>query len=717
MKGEREPTLDQAAKHPRPSSAAGLQSSNLLNDPRLVGAAVSVLAAVVYLNVLANGLVWDDPIILTRQLLAFQSLGDLIFLPRNIPQFSPDYYRPLTILTYLIDHAIGGASPFMFHFSVALFHVLTTYLVFRFGMGLFRGQPMAVPAAGLGAALFALHPIHSESVAWGAGRSDVLACGFSLAGAVVYLSQHQPAWRRATVAAGLLFAATLAKETAVPLLMLVPLSDIVLRRAGQGATPVGPRAERRRRNAAPAPPPRLLLYLPFVAALALYMSAREAVLGSALGPASALRIDTLPRLIGAVGYYLGALALPVRQSAYISDLPTGPFALLATAVAVLLLAVVGLFPYVTSRTNMLSETIATAPPERANPVLSKVEGGERAGGLLGGGPAARGERVVSFLLLWIAFTLAPSLVIVLKIPFAPVAERYLYLPSVGYCLLLGYGAVRLFSGLTSRKARALVAVAVVVLLCVGAAATVRRNAVWRSNLTLWQDTAARNITDGLPMRSLATTYQQLGDAAKAKEYFLLALQRRNDAAGLLTIYNNLGSLAMMDKKLDEAERYYRSALTALGVPDLVRLSQVPSEAARSDPTGSGPTGQDAGRSPPGAADALFNLALIGLTRAKDEGGTRDPSWRHEQAEQARRLFEHAQQLSPLDPDIPVGLGQTLSVLGDVAGARKAYERALQLGLPPATDAAVRHLLRELGRDATAVPKPFAGLPARAWQRD
>jgi len=434
----------------------------------------------------------------------------------------------------------------------------------------------------------------------------------------VFSSEQQPPWRRSILAAGLLFAATLAKETAVPLLVLAPLSEIVLGRVGQGAPPAAPRAERRRHGVAP-PPPRLLLYSPFAAALALYMGAREAVLGSALGPGSILGTDTLKRLIGAVGHYLFKLVLPVRQCAYISDLPSTPIALVATVVTVFLIAVLFLLA------------------------------------------ARNGRRVVSFLLLWIAFTLAPSLAIVLKIPAAPVAERYLYLPSAGYCLVLAYGAMRLYSALTSREARAALAAVVVVLLCIGAAATVRRNAVWRSNLTLWQDTAAKNVTDGLPMRSLATAYQQLGDAAKAKEYFLLALQRRNDAAGLLTIYNNLGSLAMMEKKLDEAEGYYRSALA----------------------------------SNPGAPDALFNLALIGLTRAKDESDTHDQTWKHQQAEQARRLFEQAQLLSPLDPDIPVGLGQTLSVLGDAAGARKAYERALQLGLPPATDAAVRQLLRAL----------------------
>ncbi len=590
-----------------------------LENPRLMGGAVVVLAAVVSANALLNGLVWDDPIVLTRQLLAFHGVRDLIFLPRDIPQFSPDYYRPLTILTYLVDRTIGGASPLMFHLSVVVYHLLATYLVFRFGVLLFDNLPGAVTGAALAAALFTVHPIHSESVAWGAGRSDVLACAFSLAGLVVYRSQRAEGWRRSCAAAALLFAATLAKETAVMLLVLVPFSDVLLRRPATVSL-VASRSERRRRTESDAGASSSAAhYLPFAIAFVVYMAARQASLGNTLGPANDFGPDTLPKLIGAVGVYLSKLVLPLGQSAYISDLPLHPLALVATSAVVL--------------------------------------------ALVGGCAWAwiRGEDVVTFVLLWMGLTLAPSLAIVIKIPAAPVAERYLYLPSVGYCLLLAYGIMRLAARLESRTARQGLATAVVLLLCVGAIGTVHRNAVWRSNLTLWQDTAAKNLTDGLPMRSLATAYQQLGDSAKAAQYFQLALQRRNDAAGLFTIYNNLGSLAMMDKRLDEAERDYRAALT----------------------------------SNPQAADALFNLGLIGLTRAKDEESTHDAGWKREQAMQARRLFEQAQQLSPLDPDIPVGLGQTLSFLGDSAGARAQFERALQLGLPPETAAAVRDLLRGL----------------------
>src|SRR5512135_1967568 len=120
----------QSASNPVASSHSAFSIQHSPFAPALVGAGVAVFAAVVYANALANGLVWDDPIVLDRQLRAFKTLGDLIVTPRNIPQNSPDYYRPLTILSYLIDRAIGGTGPLMFHLSVVVFHVVTTFLVF-----------------------------------------------------------------------------------------------------------------------------------------------------------------------------------------------------------------------------------------------------------------------------------------------------------------------------------------------------------------------------------------------------------------------------------------------------------------------------------------------------------------------------------------------------------------------------------------------------------
>src|SRR5512144_2252238 len=141
--------------------------------PLLVGLA----AFLAYANSLRNGFVWDDPIILTRQLVVFRSAGEVLAPPRDIPQFSPDYYRPLTIATYLLDRAVGGGAAFPFHLSVVLAHTATSVLVYALALQLFAAgrtakRTAAVPAgagaslvAQIGAlsagALFALHPIHT----------------------------------------------------------------------------------------------------------------------------------------------------------------------------------------------------------------------------------------------------------------------------------------------------------------------------------------------------------------------------------------------------------------------------------------------------------------------------------------------------------------------------------------------------------------------------
>jgi tetratricopeptide (TPR) repeat protein len=591
-----------------------------LRQDYLVGGALVLLAGAVYANALANGLVWDDPIVLNRQLLAFKSLRDLVFTPRNIPQYSPDYYRPVTTLSYLIDRAIGGTSPFLFHLSVVLYHLVATALVFGLGLSLFADLPGRLPAAGMGAALFAVHPIHTESVAWGAGRSDVLACCFALAATLVYLGARWTPWRRALVAAALVFVAALAKETAVALFLILPGSDVLLGRPSAPTAPAARRAERRRQRRRDVPhSSSVLLYAPFAVALCGYVLLRQAALGTLFGQAKPLGNGGVRTFLAAVGLYAAKLVLPLRQSAYISDLPTSPLALLAVA------------------------AVLTAA------LLASVTAWRR------------GERRALFLVVWTGLTLTPSLAIVVKLPGAPVAERYLYLPSVGFCLLCGYAAARLLQAVTSRRARTAVLLVVGVIIVAAAVGTVRRNAVWRSNLSLWSDTAAKNTTDGLPMRSLAAAYLTLGDTAKAAECFRRALQRRNDQLGTFIISNNLGSLAMHDKQLDAAEGHYTAALAI----------------------------------DPNAPDALFNLGLISLTRAMESDSTRSDSWKREQAQRARQLFERAALLSPLDPDIQVALGQALSFLGNSAGARARYTRALELGVPPSTEASIRNLLAAL----------------------
>src|SRR5512147_1576310 len=96
----------------------------------VVALLLALLACAAFANALGNGFVWDDPIILARQLPVFRGVGAVFFPPPNVPQFAPDYYRPLVIASYLVDRALGGGQPTWFHLTVILAHVLTSVAVF-----------------------------------------------------------------------------------------------------------------------------------------------------------------------------------------------------------------------------------------------------------------------------------------------------------------------------------------------------------------------------------------------------------------------------------------------------------------------------------------------------------------------------------------------------------------------------------------------------------
>lgn len=552
--------------------------------------AVALTAFAVYANSLGNGFVWDDPIILERQLVVFRTAGDVLLPPRDIPQFSPDYYRPLTIATYLVDHAVGGGSPFPFHLSVVLAHVAAALLVWALAAQLLASAPGAAAGALVAGLLFAVHPIHTESVAWAAGRSDVLATLFLLAALVAH-ARAPWTWARSALVGVAAALALGAKEIGVALVPLLVLYDLLV------------------------PPRRRPVtewvrgYAGVAVAALVYVALRRAALGETIGTASGVEPvqRSLLELLAALGTYVRLLLWPWPLNAYIDVLPVTPLSLAAAGVFLAALAA-------------------------ATWQWWRTRGG-----------------VPLFALLWIALTLVPSLAILWKIPDAPLAERYCYLPSAGACLLAGVLVARVAA--QSRVAARACAGGAAVVLVAGAAATVARNPVWHDDLALWQDTAAKSITSGMAARSLGTAYQRAGRADEARGAFARALALRNDARGLQTIHNNLGTLAMMDGDWAGAQRAYEQALAA--VPD--------------------------------APDTLFNYGLA-IFHAGD--GTAAA------ARAALPHLERARQLNPHDADIEAGLGQLWLALGDPARARTHLERALTLHPTERTAAGVRVLLEQ-----------------------
>src|SRR5262245_29203593 len=202
---------------------------------------VCAVTFLVYRDSIDNEFVWDDPIVLGQQLQAFHSLQDVFFPPPRIPQFGGLYYRPMILVSYMMDRALLGDKPFAFHLPVVIMHTLNAGLVFLLGLQLFRVRPgfrpftlgekglfALLPALGA-ALLFATHPIHTESVCWMAGRSDNMASLFLIPALLSYLQWKldRRRWWWLALAATLFFAACLSKETAVAFLLIVGAADVL----------------------------------------------------------------------------------------------------------------------------------------------------------------------------------------------------------------------------------------------------------------------------------------------------------------------------------------------------------------------------------------------------------------------------------------------------------------------------------------------------------
>ena len=174
--------------------------------------ALSVLVAASYLPaMLWGGFVWDDQVFLRAESVRqADGLWRIWFSPGDID--GELHYWPLTYTTFWLEHRLWGFAPAGYHAVNVLMHLANTLLLWRLLLRL------AVPGAWVAAAVFAVHPVHVEPVAWIIGRKDLLSGLFYLAAALTYMRWVQtPRAGRYALALGLFTAGMLSKSTAVTL--------------------------------------------------------------------------------------------------------------------------------------------------------------------------------------------------------------------------------------------------------------------------------------------------------------------------------------------------------------------------------------------------------------------------------------------------------------------------------------------------------------------
>jgi len=204
--------------------------------PLLVAAAV--LAA--YVPALRAGWIWDDDSYVTANAIvqAPDGLRQVWTLTRH-PQSgawvsnTPQYY-PFVFTSFWIEHALFGLRPFVFHLTNVLLHLVNAWLLWKL---LAR---LGMPGAGFAAALFALHPLHVESVAWVTERKNVMSGAFYLLAFLAYLrfdEVRKPRWWFLALAA---FVAALLSKSVTATLPIVLGVAIWWRHRRLGAREITP---------------------------------------------------------------------------------------------------------------------------------------------------------------------------------------------------------------------------------------------------------------------------------------------------------------------------------------------------------------------------------------------------------------------------------------------------------------------------------------------
>lgn len=519
-------------------------------------------------------------------------------------------WHPLTWISHMEDAQLFGTNPIGHHFHSVVLHALNVVLLF---LVLLRATGYSIRSAVV-AALFAVHPLNVECVAWIAERKSVLSMFFLLLALLAYgWYANRRNWRRYTLVI-LFFALGLAaKPMVVTLPVLLLLWDY---------WPLGVADSNSELHSRPTVLRLWLEKVPLfvLSAASAWITVYAQHAGGALGSAEALPLSLrIQNAAYSYAVYLEKWIWPSRLAVF--------------------------YPY----------------PEASLPVW-KVLGAAIL--ILGITALAWSKRQSHRYLLcgWLWFLVAMIPMIgIIQVGRQAMADRYAYLPFVGLFVIAVWGGAELFARL--KLTPPVVAASVAALLVAYGSVTLVQIRYWRNSYSLFTHTLAVTSHNGIAEQNLGTALMDLGLPGIALPHFEAAVQF---APTLSTAHYNLGVLRQQQNLVDAAANEYRLALSYGSDP--IEIAQAHNNLGfllmNSHDLKS--------------AEQQFTAALqIEPKKQNSLLGRGMAEYQEKSYDAALNDLSTAAKVAPFAP-ADLWLGRTLEEKGDKRAAAEAYEAALQL---------------------------------------
>lgn len=441
-----------------------------------------VLAILAYSNSFQNSFTFDDWNFIVRSKFIKDLQNIQLFLSTDYLKLSPmevDLQRPFMTLSLMIDYYVWELNPLGYHVTNVLLHAINSVEVFYLLFVLIPGNYF--PAI-IAAIIFAIHPIHTEAVNSISFREDLLVTLFYLGSLIFFLKGLKSIRKKYFMAATVIFytLALLSKEMALTLPLVIFIVHISIKKT------LIPLIKEKWFYS-------IILTISvfyFVFLLSVAGSLEQSISG--MYGVAKFKLS-LPIISSILFYYCQLIIFPVNLTA-IHDFPRYASLLetnaLASAVVIVLIIFVGLY-------------------------------------------FIKSKPILSLFIYWFFITILPVSGVIPIVD--PVAERYLYLPSIGPIALFGLAIGGMWQA--KRTYALIIFISLLVLLF---SLTFKRNEVWREDYTLWKDAAKRAPWNYFAHQSLGMAAYKKGNTEEAISALKDALALKPNAAISSEIYYDLG---------------------------------------------------------------------------------------------------------------------------------------------------------------------------------